>query len=99
MSEENWDEGEAAVVGGTDLAAAPTAEMPEVKLFGRWSCDDVQVSDMSLQVCVFDVNMYSFPDSSSDMAVVNLKIYFSGLHCSQREERKVPPSLSRSLCC
>jgi hypothetical protein len=28
----------------------PAAEMPEVKLFGRWSCDDVQVPDMSLQV-------------------------------------------------
>jgi len=28
----------------------PTAELPEIKLFGRWSCDDVQVPDMSLQV-------------------------------------------------
>lgn len=26
------------------------AELPEIKLFGRWSCDDVQVNDMSLQV-------------------------------------------------
>jgi len=25
-----------------------TAELPEIKLFGRWSCDDVHVSDMSL---------------------------------------------------
>merc|ERR1712190_51550 len=24
-------------------------ELPEVKLFGKWSCDDVEVSDMSLQ--------------------------------------------------
>lgn len=34
-------------------AAAPVvqaAELPDIKLFGRWSCDDVQVSDMSLQV-------------------------------------------------
>jgi small subunit ribosomal protein S5e len=31
----------------------PMAELPEIKLFGRWSCDDVQISDMSLQVsCV-----------------------------------------------
>lgn len=29
---------------------AQPAELPEIKLFGRWSCDDVQVSDMSLQV-------------------------------------------------
>lgn len=29
------------------------AELPEIKLFGRWTCDDVQVSDMSLQVRLF----------------------------------------------
>lgn len=28
-----------------------SAELPDIKLFGRWSCDEVQVSDMSLQVC------------------------------------------------
>lgn len=28
----------------------PPAELPEIKLFGRWSCDDVQISDMSLTV-------------------------------------------------
>ena len=31
-------------------AAPPPAELPEIKLFGKWSCDDVQISDMSLQV-------------------------------------------------
>lgn len=25
------------------------AELPEIKLFGKWSCEDVQVPDMSLQ--------------------------------------------------
>lgn len=36
---------------GMDHApAAQPAELPEIKLFGRWSCDDVQVNDMSLQV-------------------------------------------------
>lgn len=30
------------------------AELPEIKLFGRWTCDDVQVSDMSLQVRLFN---------------------------------------------
>ena len=34
-------------------APPPPAELPEIKLFGRWSCDDVQISDMSLQV-IFD---------------------------------------------
>ena len=32
------------------VAHPPPAELPEIKLFGRWSCDDVQISDMSLQV-------------------------------------------------
>lgn len=32
------------------VAPAPLAELPDIKLFGRWSCDEVQVSDMSLQV-------------------------------------------------
>lgn len=42
MAEEDW----AAEV------AEPTAnvvEMPEVKLFGKWSTDEVQVGDISLQ--------------------------------------------------
>merc|ERR1711911_554573 len=30
-------------------APPPPAELPEIKLFGRWSCDDVQISDISLQ--------------------------------------------------
>lgn len=34
----------------TTGVAPAVAELPEIKLFGRWSCDDVQVSDMSLQV-------------------------------------------------
>ena len=25
------------------------AELPEIKLFGKWACEDVQVSDMCLQ--------------------------------------------------
>uniref|UniRef100_A0A8W8KZ32 Small ribosomal subunit protein uS7 domain-containing protein n=1 Tax=Magallana gigas TaxID=29159 RepID=A0A8W8KZ32_MAGGI len=33
---ENWDE------------PAPAVELPEIKLFGKWSSDDVQVSDISL---------------------------------------------------
>lgn len=48
MAEEDWDIG---VVTTDSTPAQVTAELPEVKLFGRWSCDDVEVSDMSLQVC------------------------------------------------
>lgn len=43
---DDWDE----VVAG--VPAPKIAELPEIKLFGRWNCDDVQVSDMSLQVSV-----------------------------------------------
>lgn len=33
-----------------DVGYGATTELPEIKLFGRWSCDDVDVSDMSLAV-------------------------------------------------
>lgn len=32
------------------VAPVVAAELPDIKLFGRWNCDEVQVSDMSLQV-------------------------------------------------
>ena len=57
MGDDGWDEPAEDMIiqdGDGDLAIAPTAELPEIKLFGRWSCDDVQVSDMSLQVCLFE---------------------------------------------
>ena len=38
---ENWDE-----------PAPVVAELPEIKLFGKWSTDDVQVSDISLTVSI-----------------------------------------------
>lgn len=52
---DNWedDEGTGMVADTThqQIAYAPApAELPEIKLFNKWSCDDVQVSDMSLQV-------------------------------------------------
>ena len=45
---ENFEEDTAAQFEA--VAPAPLAELPDIKLFGRWSCDDVQVSDMPLQV-------------------------------------------------
>ena len=44
MAEENW---------GDDSVATPAVEqeIPEVKLFNKWSADDVQIGDISLQVC------------------------------------------------
>ncbi len=37
-------------VPDTSEAVVSVADMPEVKLFGKWSCDEVNISDMSLQV-------------------------------------------------
>jgi len=51
---ENFEEPQPAAVvetGATiddDLVLSQPSEVPDVKLFGRWSCDDVHVSDMSL---------------------------------------------------
>ena len=50
---ENFEEQQPAVIetgatiDDTSVLAQPS-EVPDVKLFGRWSCDDVHVSDMSL---------------------------------------------------
>lgn len=54
MADENWDEPapEGGDTGET-MQIAPAAELPEIKLFGRWSCDDVHIADMSLQVIIF----------------------------------------------
>ena len=41
MAAENWDD------------APAVAEVPEIKLFGKWSADEVQVSDISLTVSRF----------------------------------------------
>ncbi len=38
---EEWD---------AEPANLRVAEVPEIKLFGRWSADDIQVSDISLTV-------------------------------------------------
>lgn len=46
---ENFEYEDTAQVVET-VAPVVNAELPDIKLFGKWSCDDVQVSDMSLQV-------------------------------------------------
>lgn len=55
--EENFDTYEEQTVVAVEeqpeveeVVYAAAAELPEIKLFGRWSCDDVHVSDMSLAV-------------------------------------------------
>lgn len=50
---ENFEYEDTAQIVET-VAPVVAAELPDIKLFGRWSCDDVQVSDMSLQVRQFN---------------------------------------------
>ena len=47
---ESWDE-----------PAPTTAELPEIKLFGKWSSDEVQVSDISLTVSIVIVTRQLSP--------------------------------------
>lgn len=72
VQEENWDEEavqEEVPMNEEVLAAAPS-ELPEIKLFGRWSCDDVTVSDMSLAdyIAVKEKNARYLPHSAGRFA-------------------------------
>merc|ERR1712232_1271384 len=57
-------------MGEESVLAAPPAELPEIKLFGRWSCDDVTVSDMSLAdyIAVKEKNARYLPHSAGRFA-------------------------------
>lgn len=60
--------------GDTDVINAGVipraAELPEIKLFGRWPCDEVQVGDMSLQdyIAVKEKNAKYLPHSAGRYA-------------------------------
>ena len=50
MADDGWDDDVSPPVassGGAVVAVA--ADLPDVRLFNKWSCDEVNVSDMSLQ--------------------------------------------------
>lgn len=80
---ENYEE-QPAVVATEEAEAdalvyGTTAELPEIKLFGRWSCDDVHVSDMSLAVSTYTARF-----SKLCLQTVQLKCLLLlrlGLHC------------------
>ena len=71
MAEVEIYEEEPMVTESESLAVAQPAELPDVKLFGRWSCDDVQVSDMSLQVNLHLLyNIFiTFRDNPRDISI------------------------------
>lgn len=58
--------------------AVYTPEMPEIKLFGKWSLEEVQLNDMSLQVCskcVFLLIIYKHLFSYFFIIVLQNKVY------------------------
>lgn len=44
------DMGEEGAVAQAPVPVAFVPDMPEIKLFGKWSLEEVQLNDMSLQV-------------------------------------------------
>ncbi len=74
-----------------ETAPAPivSAELPDIKLFGRWSCDEVQVSDMSLQV------------SQNTRWILQKLMIISllGLYCRERKIRSLFTTFGRTIRC
>lgn len=84
--------------GDTAVEEAPSVE---VKLFGRWNPDDVQINDISLAVsyiyAMFSViKRYIIVNCSNYCALLVLLL---GLYSSKREPLGVSTSHSWSLCC
>ena len=70
MSEVEIYEEEPMGTESESLAVAQPAELPDVKLFGRRSCDDGQVSDMSIKdyISVKENNAKYLPHSAGRYA-------------------------------
>ena len=49
MDDEDWDSDDAPVKAVDVIGVEPEAAFPQIKLFGKWSCDEVNVSDISLR--------------------------------------------------
>lgn len=85
-----------------DVGYGATTELPEIKLFGRWSCDDVDVSDMSLAV---SGSMFLFDSNIETMGRVLIGAFWfsptriiSGLHCRQGKIRSLHTTFGWTLC-
>jgi len=72
MAETDWND-ELEASADVDVEEAPmavVAELPEIQLFNRWSCDDVHVADMSLQdyIAVKEKSAIYLPHSAKRFA-------------------------------
>ncbi|CAG0883857.1 unnamed protein product [Darwinula stevensoni] len=91
---EDWGEG-----GGDAVSAPPAvaAELPEIKLFGKWSTDDVQVSDMSLtdfsSLTLFI--LYSFQDYIAVKKFARYLPHSAGRYAAKRFRKAQCPVVER----
>lgn len=78
MASEDWNT-EASLALEQPMTVVP--ELPEIKLFGRWSCGDVQISDMSLEVLVYRCSILYLILKLFILQHFSLLMCFLGLHC------------------
>ena len=67
MADNDWNEEDVEVAVPTaGLVEVAAADLPEIQLFGKWSCEEVNVSDMSLQdyIAVKEKSAKFLPHSS-----------------------------------
>lgn len=88
---DDWsmEENESPVVVGPELQ--------DIKLFGKWSADEVQVGDISLTVCVYR-SLVCISSYNHNILNSYISLVFSGLHCRQGKELCVSSSYCWSLC-
>lgn len=74
------------------VAAAPTAEVyaNQVKLFGKWNCDEVNVEDISLRVITFNIIAFY-------AHYAHYKLFTLGLHTDQRQSGQVSATHGRPI--
>ena len=70
MAGEDWDSDDSPVKAVDVIEVEPEAALPQIKLFGKWSCDEVNVSDISLRdyIAVKEQHAKYLPHSSGRYA-------------------------------
>jgi len=56
VEEEPLEGGEEGLVAEEEDDYVAAESGPEIKLFGKWSFDDIEIRDISLEVCFVDVD-------------------------------------------
>lgn len=90
---DDWNDD--ADTGAAETSVIATAELPEINLFGKWNCDEVNVSDMSLQVGFSTSYLYFRLNGSEifffgECVSEHVFIVCLGLYCRQGEVCQIP---------